>query len=315
MKMKKILLFMLNLLAVASLGLALPPKAKTTTHTGITTDHSAPTFPPKATGITTVNPATPTLPASPTPVAVPASVPASPDELGQVLSKVGGGGVSPKCATAIFSLLTDPEILKCIPIQAFIPLIPIITDPSLLPKFLADPAGTFKKIEPPFIAFSKIFCAAPKCSDKLVQKAIKTFSDGCGAELKDNALIKAAFSLIVFYSPLHDTICFKTKKGDEFCWDDTLKTVFSLPKSPIKIVDGGLIDAVAVADPEAVCTRCNKDIVNTFFNFLKPSNKLALQILAELGITDKALEQLKVFVAVKCGIKFEDGKVPDKPGK
>lgn len=280
--MKKVI-FVVLLLAVASLGLALPsPKS------------------PKS-------PKVPNLPNSPTlppTSSLPASF-ASPQALGDDLK------ISPSCATAIFTIVTSPEFAKCIPLQAVLPIIPVITDPNFLKNFKADPAGTFKKVEPSFVTFSKGFCPAPKCSDKGVQGAIKTLSDGCADDLKNNTLIQMLFAVTVFYSPLHDFACFKSSDSKLFCWDESLKTIFSLPKSPLNITGDPLLDSIAVADCKAVCTDCDKSIVNTFFNFIK-GNDLALKLLAGVGVDQKAIDGMKLGVAVKCGINFEDGKIPNK---
>ncbi|CAG8613522.1 10168_t:CDS:2, partial [Gigaspora rosea] len=71
-----------------------------------------------------------------------------------------------------------------------------------------------------------------------------------------------------------------------------------------------IVDAIAVADPEQVCTQCNKDIINTFGNFLK-NNTFALQVLAQAGINQTLIDTMKIGVAVKYGINFEDGEVPN----
>lgn len=272
--MKKVI-FIVLLLAVASLGLALPP--------------------PKS-------PKTPATPATPTVISPLDSVSAVQDEF----------KVSPKCASAIFTLVTSPEFLKCVPLPAFAGILPILTDPDFPKKLAADPAGTFKKVEPAFVTFATQFCPATKCSDQGVQASIKLLSDGCSDDLKDNPIVQLLFDAVVFYSPLHDTICFKSTDSKLFCWDESLETVFGLPKSPIKVTGNPLVDSIAVADCKAVCTDCNKSIVNTFFNFIK-GNKLALQILQALGVTQQTLDQLTLGVAVKCGINFEDGKIPNGP--
>ncbi|RIB14720.1 hypothetical protein C2G38_2194244 [Gigaspora rosea] len=56
----------------------------------------------------------------------------------------------------------------------------------------------------------------------------------------------------------------------------------------------------------------NEDIINTFGNFLK-NNTLALQILAQAGINQTRIDTMKIGVAVKCGINFEDGQIPNNP--
>jgi hypothetical protein len=215
--------------------------------------------------------------------------------------------VSPQCQAAIFSIVISPEFLTCIPIASFVPLIPIVTDPTIIPKVLADPVHNYKLVEGPLIEFATAFCPAPKCSDKGVQAAIKTLQDGCKTDLVSNPLIQLLFDVAVFYSPIKDITCFKDKK--QFCWDESILTIINLDPSPFNITGNPLLDSIAVAEPQAICTKCNKDIVNTIFNFLK-NNDLALKVLASFKITDKEIGLAKLGVAVKCGAKFEDGTIP-----
>ncbi|CAG8666697.1 9697_t:CDS:2, partial [Dentiscutata heterogama] len=150
-----------------------------------------------------------------------------------------------------------------------------------------------------------------RCSNDTVKGAIDTIGSGCEKELSNNnAAVEFIFGFVVFYSPVRNITCFKDK--DEYCKDETAKFVLNLPNSPINITGSAYIDAVAVADPEKICTRCNKDMINTLFNFLK-NNDLALKLLEKLGIDKHRIDKKKVGVAVKCGINFEDGKVPDLP--
>ncbi|CAB4428879.1 unnamed protein product [Rhizophagus irregularis] len=273
----KVTLFITTFLAAASLGLALP--------------QSLPT---------------------PSNVTAPSTSKVSP-QIEQILADAPGGvlgDLSQKCQSALLSIVTDPAFLKCIPVASLVPLLPLVTDPSIIKNFIADPAKNFPPLETPLQAFSTAFCPAPKCGDKDVAGAIKIIQDGCKEDLdKKNQFIVMVFDAAVFYSPLHDIMCFKFDKA--FCWDESILTVIKLPPSPIKVTGDKLLDAVAVSDPSAVCTKCNKAIVNTFLNFITAKESdLARQILASFGIDQAKLDQLKTFVAVKCGINFEDGKIP-----
>lgn len=272
----KVTLFITTFLAAASLGLALP--------------QSLPT---------------------PSNVTAPSTSKGSP-QIEQILADVPGGvlgDLSQKCQSALLSIVTDPAFLKCIPVASLVPLLPLVTDPSIIKNFIADPAKNFPPLESPLQAFSTAFCPAPKCSDQDVAGAIKIIQDGCKEDLdKKNPFIVMVFDAAVFYSPIHDIMCFKFDKA--FCWDESILTVIKLPPSPIKVTGDKLLDAVAVSDPSAVCTKCNRAIVNTFLNFITAKgSELAQQILASFGIDQAKLDQLRTFVAVKCGINFEDGKI------
>jgi hypothetical protein len=278
MKVKN-LIFITLFLAAASLGLALP--ANSTIEKPPFKQHQ---------------PKLPSKQLSPDTQAVLDSVPPS------ILATV-----SAQCQAAIFSIVISPEFLKCIPIASFIPIIPIVTDPTIIPKVLADPVHNYKLVEGPFIEFATAFCPAPKCSDKGVQAAIKIIQEGCKTDLVSNPIIQLLFDVTVFYSPIRDITCFKDKS--KFCWDESILTIINLPPSPFNITGNPLLDSIAVAEPQEICTKCNKDIVNTIFNFLK-NNELALKVLESFKITDKEIGLAKLGVAVKCGAKFEDGTIP-----
>ncbi|CAB4386065.1 hypothetical protein RhiirA5_395320 [Rhizophagus irregularis] len=273
----KVTLFITTFLAAASLGLALPQSPPTPSNV---TAHSTSKGLP---------------------------------QIEQILADVPGGvlgDLSQKCQSALLGLVTDPKFLKCIPIASLVPLLPLVTDPSIIKNFIADPVKNFPPLETPLQAFSTAFCPVPKCSDPDVAGAIKIIQDGCKEDLdKKNQFIVMVFDAAVFYSPIHDIMCFQFDKA--FCWDESILTVIKLPPSPIKVTGDKLLDAVAVSDPSAVCTKCNKAIVNTFLNFITAKESdLARQILASFGIDQAKLDQLRTFVAVKCGINFEDGKIP-----
>ncbi|GES78183.1 hypothetical protein RCL_jg29667.t1 [Rhizophagus clarus] len=295
----KILLFITILFAAASIGLALPPKAHPSNTTDLPTPKALPI--PKASSNTT---------APPTPKSLPSSLNASPD-VEQLLAAVPPnalGDLSKECQSTLLKIITSPEFLKCIPVQSLVPLLPLVTDPSLLTKFLADPVHNYPPVEKPILQSATLFCPAPKCSDKGVADAIAAIQDGCKDDLsKKNPLIVGILDAAVFYSPIKDIGCFKF--GKTFCWDESILTAISLPPSPFVVTGDKFVDAIAVADPTAICTKCNKAIVNDFLNFIK-KNDPAKQILASIGFDDKKLALFQTGAAVKCGAQFEDGQIP-----
>jgi hypothetical protein len=217
------------------------------------------------------------------------------------------GPITPQCQSTLFEIMSGSEFFKCIPITAFPHIIPIIANSKIIQELLSDPTHNYKEIREPLIKFSKKICAAPKCKDKSVEDAIKLFKNGCKDDIVNNKFIKTLLDVAVFYSPIRDITCFKDKIGD-FCWDRTLKTIFNLPSSPIIIVDTPIIDSVALAEHETVCTACNKAIFITIFNFLTESDN-AKEILKLYGIGDKEISIIKFFVAFKCGFEFEGGEI------
>ncbi|CAG8833728.1 34772_t:CDS:1, partial [Gigaspora margarita] len=203
------------------------------------------------------------------------------------------GNLSARCETALVKIFTGLEFLACVPIQALLSLVPIISEIENIkknPRELLQYLGSIDQ-------FSNGICLSPKYSDKGVQSVIQTIENECITDLNNNnTFVELIFSIAVFYSPLRDSICFKN--NDVFCIHETADITLNY------INGNNIIDAIAVADPEHVCTQCNKDIINTFDNFLK-NNPLALQALSRAGFNQTHIDTVKTGVAVKCGIKFE----------
>ncbi|CAG8594843.1 8548_t:CDS:1, partial [Funneliformis mosseae] len=212
--------------------------------------------------------------------------------------------LSSSCQAALLSIVANPEFFECVPITAFLPLLPVLADPTAIPKMLQDPA---KNIPPVLGPVFDGVCAAPKCSDKGVATSLKALNDGCKADEK-NVIIEIATAVVTFYSPIRDTICFKDTKK-EYCVFETLDKVTALPKPPFKLIDGGLIDSLAFAEPKEICTPCNKAIVNTIFNFLNADTNHSVEYLGQLGIPPLFLQVGKLVIGLKCGFQFLDGKV------
>uniref|UniRef100_A0A1D1YEF7 Putative phosphorylase b kinase regulatory subunit alpha n=1 Tax=Anthurium amnicola TaxID=1678845 RepID=A0A1D1YEF7_9ARAE len=281
MKIKNFI-FVTFFLAVAGLGSALPSKHTKSSAVKIPTTNS--------TQLTTDNTKLPTD---------------SPqvDQAKQFLLDAAGpagAGISKECSAALLQIITSPEFLKCVPLAALLALTPVVTDPTLLGKFLQDPASVYtSSLEKPFTQFSDLLCAAPKCSDQGVAGAVDILQKGCSKDL-DNELVKLAFAGTILYSPIRDITCLKdNNKG--YCWDETILGITKLPKAPFAITKIPLVDSVAVADPQLVCTDCPQQmIVGILFKFVQ-GNKAAQEFLAQQNIK---FEDLEAAVAIKCGASF-----------
>ncbi|CAJ0760105.1 222_t:CDS:1, partial [Entrophospora sp. SA101] len=164
------------------------------------------------------------------------------------------GDLSPSCQSALFSIVASPGFLECIPIPAFLPLLPLLADPSVIASLISDPKTGLQKLQPALIEFSNAFCAAPKCSDQGVADAIKTIQTGCNSDDMKNALMQIIFPAVVFYSPARDTLCFKDAGNpSHFCLvEDDITTSINLPKSPFNLGGGDFFDSIIVADPTAI---------------------------------------------------------------
>ncbi|RIB29953.1 hypothetical protein C2G38_2055266 [Gigaspora rosea] len=213
------------------------------------------------------------------------------------------GNLTNTCQVALLNIITSPEFLKCVPVNALLPLLPMLSEIEYIKK---NPKELLKYLDP-IDQFSNGIRSAPKCSDNFVQSTINAIEDKCLTNLtSNNPIAELIYDAAVFYSPLRDSMSFKN--NNVFCIHETANITLNLPDSPFNITGNTIIDAIAVAEPGQVCTQCNKDIINTFGNFLK-NNTLALQVLAQAGINQTRIDTMKIGVAVKCGINFEDGAV------
>lgn len=220
------------------------------------------------------------------------------------------GELSPQCQTSLLSIVTSPEFFECIPVAA---LLPLLTDPTLLPSIIKDPIKNGAKLLPVVDAI----CADPKCSDDGVAAAQKAIKDGCSSKNdQENPIVQLADLATTFYSPARDIMCFKNYK-DTYCLVETITNILTLPPAPIKLL-GGIIDQVIFAEPKSICTPCNKAIANTLIDFFTAHPETLDLVEQAFHIGEEELKIGQVFLAVKCGSPFVDGKVgdpTDPPGK
>lgn len=211
------------------------------------------------------------------------------------------GELSPSCQAAFLSIVTDPGFFECVPVTA---LLPLLTDPTLLPSIIQDPAKNAPKLLPVVDAI----CAVPKCSNEGVANALKSVESGCSSKSdQKNPIVQLATAVITFYSPVRDIICFENNKK-ELCIVETATTIFTLPPAPIKLL-GGIVDELIFAEPKLICTPCNKAIVNTLIDFFT-KNPAAIDFLEQaFHIGEEELKIGEFYFAVKCGAPFIDGKV------
>lgn len=213
------------------------------------------------------------------------------------------GELSPQCQAAFLSIITSPEFFECVPVAA---LLPVLTDPTLLPSVLSDPLNNAPKLLPVVNAI----CAVPKCSDSGVANALQSVKEGCSSkDDQKNPIVQLAVGVITFYSPVRDIICFENNKK-ELCIVETVTNILTLPAPPIKLL-GGIIDKLIFAEPKSICTPCNKAIVNTLIDFFT-ANPDAIDLLEEaFHIGEEELKIGEFYFAIKCGAPFVDGKVGD----
>ncbi|CAG8853882.1 27723_t:CDS:1, partial [Gigaspora margarita] len=143
------------------------------------------------------------------------------------------------------------------------------------------------------INLSTNFCNFPKCSDNLIQSYVNSIFAVCATtDLQNNSLAQLIFAASVFYSPLHDSICFENKKST-FCWDEFARNLYGLPNSKHLVYASSDIFYGS-------CTLCSKAIVNTILNFI-PTNHFAQLIISKMNID---ISVIKNSISVICGNSF-----------
>jgi hypothetical protein len=214
------------------------------------------------------------------------------------------GSISRQCQKTLFELATGSRFLICVPLPDILPSFLISTDNNTIEEVLSDPRNNYKTLlEEPLKKAVDSFCSAPRCSDEEIVNIIDTIKGGCEPDLSKNPLLQFIFDVTAFYPAAKDILCFKN--GNVYCWDETVLTISNSPPSPYNITGIPFVDSVAVADPEEICTKCNKDIVTALFTFIDNSNH-TIQLLESLNIiTDETITNIKLGVAVKCGLEFE----------
>lgn len=216
--------------------------------------------------------------------------------------------VSAKCKSALTSVI-QTGIMSCLPMDAILKL---MANQELLQELQKDPLHAIPKLKPTF----DDACSVKKCSDDLVQKAVVLVLGGCATDLASKIpIIQLIFAGLVVYSPAIDSICFKDQAGT-FCLIETDNILLSLPppQIPIKGLEKiPLLESVALASPNIICTPCNKAIINTLFDYYKdPKNALFVQVTAAIGYTTDVNNFANLGVDVKCGITpFNDGTIGD----
>ncbi|CAG8520422.1 2509_t:CDS:2 [Racocetra fulgida] len=220
--------------------------------------------------------------------------------------KLNPFSLSRQCLNTTTTILSELEFAECINFPAFRPLFEKKNFDAIeqLSGDFNEDIKIIKSIEPALVEVSKDFCKFPKCQDRFIQSHIQSTIVACQEDLKNNnTLAQVIFAAFVFYSPLHDSVCFENKQ-DIFCWDEFVRNNISLPNftSIEKLNNNNIVDKI--------CTLCNRAIVNTFFNFIPTS------FLAQVIISLKKVKEYKQLLAFVCGDDFVNGTIIDpKTGK
>ncbi|RIA91274.1 hypothetical protein C1645_875601 [Glomus cerebriforme] len=199
--------------------------------------------------------------------------------------------ISDGCKNKLTALLGDQNINACFPFTAITPL---VSNTGSMPS-----QDALKKA-------ADAICGLPKCSDSLVSQTQTDVKSACQADITaKNPIATLVDVVLTLYSPTRDSICFKNSTGG-YCFIESQAATQQVLQSAPKGQDPTL--TFAGAPKEAVCTPCNKAIVNTYLNFQK-TNPNAFSDIKE--ITPQDIDNAKSALTGKCGPNFIDGQVGD----
>ncbi|RIB29614.1 hypothetical protein C2G38_1041804 [Gigaspora rosea] len=137
------------------------------------------------------------------------------------------------------------------------------------------------------------YCSAPKCNDNTTSTAATELKSQCATDLAaKDPIVTAVKNILVFNSPLKDSLCFKNSSGGYCDLDPNSKDIL------------GYIGGMNATPPTDInCNDCNKAILNTFVNYFKQHPEST----TELSTDSTSFENL---VSTKCGASFLNGTVP-----
>jgi len=200
------------------------------------------------------------------------------------------GNLSPGCESALTKLLGDKDINACFPFGA-------VT--SLATSGQVPDQTTLKNA-------ADAICADPKCSDALISQTQSTVKAACQADITANVTIAQLVDVAVtLYSPTRDSICFKNSTGG-YCFIESYATTEQILQSAPANQNPAL--TFAGAPKEAICTPCNKAILNTYINF-QNANPNAFADIPQ--ITNQDITDGKNALTGKCGQDFLNGQIGD----
>lgn len=208
-----------------------------------------------------------------------------------------------QCTVSLASLLSDPELNKCIPFPA-------------LAKLLSDP------ITPALVNTTAAeFCSMPDCGQPsltLVQNTVvQNCVDNSTADRSTSDLVYGAASL---YPPFKQGLCQRVPSASgapangTFCVTElaaSMNAYLAVHPSPLGIkifANATVLKAYVDGMPkELLCTPCNKAIINPLDNYIAANQAtLNVQVLKWAGVIQSEVQ-------LKCGSDFTDGATPVLP--
>ncbi|KAI1315499.1 hypothetical protein EDD11_000732 [Mortierella claussenii] len=199
-----------------------------------------------------------------------------------------------QCTLSLATLLSDPGLNTCLPLQQ---LSQLLTESTVTPQLVNSTATTF--------------CSYPVCAPASIKLVENTVTQNCvNASDPDTAdLVYGAASL---YVPAKEGFCQRVSPSNgTFCvtvLTESLTAYLQQHPSPlgIKIFSNATVlkQYVDSMPNEILCTPCNKAIINPLDNYIAQNqNTLNAQIL-------KWTKVIQTEVQLKCGADFINGATP-----
>ncbi|CAG8506521.1 2661_t:CDS:2 [Dentiscutata heterogama] len=131
------------------------------------------------------------------------------------------------------------------------------------------------------------YCAAPKCNDNTTSADATELKSQCQSDLTvKDPTVTYLKNVLVFNSPLKDSLCFKNSSGGYCVLDPNSDLILNY-----------VLGLNATPPADVSCTDCNKAILNTFANYFKSNS----QSVSELPSDPTSFENT---VTTQCGSTF-----------
>ncbi|KAI9233378.1 hypothetical protein MVEG_08915 [Podila verticillata NRRL 6337] len=205
-----------------------------------------------------------------------------------------------QCTVSLASLLSDPELNKCLP---FPQLAKFLTDP-ITPQLVNDTATQF--------------CSFPDCGQPSLTLVQNTVVQNCiDNSTTDNSTSDLVYGAAALYVPAKQGLCQRVPSAPgapangTFCVTElatSMTAYLAVHPSPlgIKIFANATVlkEFVDAMPKELLCTACNKAIINPLDNYIA-ANQATLNAQVK-----KWASVIQTEVQLKCGSDFTDGATP-----
>ncbi|KAF9910426.1 hypothetical protein BX616_010874, partial [Lobosporangium transversale] len=196
-----------------------------------------------------------------------------------------------QCKLSLATLLSDPGLNSCLPLQE---LSQLVTEPVITPALVNSTATTF--------------CSYPVCPAASLTLVQNTVTQNC-VNASDPTTADLVYSVASLYPPAKEGVCQRVSpQNGTFCatvLTETLTTYLKKNPSPKGFTDPAVLKQYVDSMPsEILCTPCNKAMINPLVNYVAQNkNTLKPAALTWANVIQTEVQR-------KCGADFTNGAAP-----